>query len=402
MSIVRRAWFLLVCAACASTPDRAAPKDQHPTFAGDTNPPAAAAAATSTSTPAPTPAPGPQPAAEPAKAPAIEMTFAGDVMFGRFKDWGFRAIPAEKHDPFTEVGSLIQSDHMLCNLETPVMHDPPRKSQYGTTMRFVTSPDRVKTLLDAGVDTVTIANNHYFDMHEKGAAETPKCLAELGLRAIGASRQEGPYFRVEDVDVKGWKVGFIAGATECNTDWDSAKYKSPWTERDKIGDALVPVIKAARADHDLVIVTVHWGKEYLDAPEKWQVRAAHKWIDAGADAVICHHPHVLQGIENYKGHIIAYSLGNFLFDNTTSNRKWGGVLRLQFTTATDGTSCVEKAAFHPTITVPEPTHHVTIATGKGFKTVANVLIRASKAKVMTKTAWAIDGDAVTTAGTCPQ
>src|SRR5689334_7297187 len=177
MGPVKPAWAVVILGACASSADRAAPKDQHPTFAGDPGPHAGPTTATTTTTPSPSPTPAPTPAPPdvtqpPAKAPSIEMTFAGDVMFGRFKEWGFRAIPAETHDPFTEIESLIKSDHMLCNLETPVMHDPPKKSKYGTTMRFVTSPERVKTLLDAGVDTVTIANNHYFDMHETGAAET--------------------------------------------------------------------------------------------------------------------------------------------------------------------------------------------------------------------------------------
>jgi hypothetical protein len=389
---VRRAWvWICLPVACASTdhpPSKTVPPDQRVTFAGDPGP----AAPTPALTPAATP-----PA--PAKLGKVELTFAGDVMFGRFHDKGFRPIRAEQLDPFVQVAALLASDHAMVNLETPVMRKPPSRSTFGTTMRFVASPDRVATLPRHGVKTVTIANNHFWDMHKAGATQTAEVLAELGIRAIGAARHEDPLFRVETVEVKGWKIGFIAGATECNTDWDHAFPKLPWAERDEIGDRLVPVIEAAHADPelDLVIVTVHWGIEYLDAPEAWKVRAAHRWIDAGADAVIGHHPHVLQGIERYKGKLIAYSLGNFLFDNTSSNRKWGGVLRLTFDHDA-GAACIAAASFRPTITVPEPGHHVTIARGKGFKAIADRLIKLSNAKGgMTRTAWKVDGERLTTA-----
>jgi poly-gamma-glutamate synthesis protein (capsule biosynthesis protein) len=342
----------------------------------------------------------PRPAASPrAKRDAIEMTFAGDVMFGRFKPGGFRPIRAERLDPFTQVAPLLASDFAMVNLETPVMRKPPAKSSYGTDKRFVAPPERVATLARHGVTAVTIANNHFWDMHRAGAVETPEVLRELGFTVIGAARHEAPIFRVETVTVNGWKLGFIAGATECNTNWDRATPKLPWTERKDIGAALAPVVTAARTDHDLVIVTMHWGKEYLDAPEPWQVRAAHRWIDAGADAVIGHHPHVLQGIENYKGKPIAYSLGNFLFDNTSSNRKWGGVLRLRFEPRGDG-GCTSAATFWPTITVPTPGHHVTVARGKGFKAIATRLTKVSRAKVMKRTEWTVDADHLTSPFGC--
>jgi hypothetical protein len=390
---VRGAWiWIWLAAGCASSdrghaPAKAIP-DQRATFAGDPGPVPVDPAPLTQTPGAPAPA---------APAARVELTFAGDVMFGRFKDKGFRPIRAERIDPFVQVASLLASDFAMVNLETPVMRNPPKRSIYGDRMRFVAPPERVATLLRHGVKTVTIANNHFWDMKKAGALQTPEVLAELGIRAIGAARHEEPLFRVETVDIKGWKVGFIAGATECNTDWDHATPKLPWAERKDIGDRLVPVVQAARADSelDLVIVTVHWGKEYLDAPEAWQVRAAHKWIDAGADAVIGHHPHVIQGIERYKDKLIAYSLGNFLFDNTSSNRKWGGVLRLSFERDADA-ACLDAASFHPTIVVPTPGHHVTVAKGKGFKAIADRLIKLSKVKAMTKTTWTVDGDRLTT------
>jgi poly-gamma-glutamate synthesis protein (capsule biosynthesis protein) len=321
-------------------------------------------------------------------------------MFGRFIEGGFRAIKAERLDPFAKIAPLLRSDLALVNLETPVMRDPPTKPVYGHKMRFVTTPARVQTLIDNGVKHVTIANNHYWDMKKEGALSTQELLAEMGITFLGGARAEPPWFRVETVAVNGWKVGFIAAATECNTAWEYAAVKIPWAERPKIGEALVPVIQAARADHDLVIPVLHWGKEYLDAPERWQVTAAHAWIDAGADVVIAHHPHVIQGIERYKDGLIAYSLGNLLFDNTSSNRKWGGVLRLTFARDADDEPCIRAAQFNPVLVKPDPGHHATIATGKPFTAIAKRLQTTSKAKSILATEWTIDGDKLTTPGTC--
>jgi poly-gamma-glutamate synthesis protein (capsule biosynthesis protein) len=388
---------VLVALVACSSPERAPTRPTEPirfeVRGESTAPPSTAAAAAD-----PAPAAAPAAAATPA---TIEMTFAGDVMFGRFVEDGFRAIRAEKLDPFAQIAPLLRSDLALVNLETPVMRDPPTKPIYGHLMRFVTTPARVQTLVDAGVKYVSIANNHYWDMKKEGALTTPELLAEMGITAIGVPRAEPPYFRVDTVVVAGWKIGFVAGATECNTSWETAAVKIPWAERPKIGKALVPVIEAARADHDLVIPVLHWGKEYLDAPERWQVIAAHAWIDAGADVVIAHHPHVIQGIERYKDGLIAYSLGNLLFDNTSSNRKWGGVLRLTFERAAGASrACIRAAQFNPTLVKPQPGHHVTIADGKAFDAIAHRLRTTSKAKGINATEWTVDGDKLTTPGTC--
>ena len=340
----------------------------------------------------------PSPAPEP-RAPAIELTFAGDVMFGRFVDGGFRPIRAERHDPFRGVAAVIKSDLAMVNLETPVMKKPPRKSKYGTRMRFVAPPSRVATLPRNGITAVTIANNHYWDMHRAGAIETPAVLAELGVTAVGATRHQDPLFRVETVVVKGWRIGFVAAAAVCNTEWSHAFPRLPFAEPEVFARAVAPVVREARADHDLVIAVFHWGEEYEDVPDVWQVKAAHAIIDAGADAVIGHHPHVLQGIERYKHGVIAYSLGNFLFDNTYTTRRWSGVLRLRFERGGGGgdAACLAAPTFHPLVVVPRPHHHPTVARGRNFKAVSSRLIKLSKVR---KTRWTVDGERLVTPGAC--
>jgi poly-gamma-glutamate synthesis protein (capsule biosynthesis protein) len=310
-----------------------------------------------------------------ARAETLHLAFAGDVMFGRFIEGGFRPIEAEEDDPFDQVAHLLDSDFTMVNLETPIMREPLKKSPWGTRMRFVTSMERVATLARNNVDAVTIANNHAFDVHHKGLRETPQILDDLGLRYIGAHRRDLPKHRAETIEVNGWKIAFIPATTEANWEEKRKDILVPHAPRDKVGEALVPVVKAARPDHDLVIVVLHWGEEYKDEPARWQVKAARAYIDAGADAVIAHHPHVLQGIERYKHGLIAYSLGNFLFDNLGSNRKWSGILHLHF--RRDG-ACLERAAFDPTIGT-RPRFHPAPA-GKAWDTVAGRIQRLSAKK----------------------
>jgi poly-gamma-glutamate capsule biosynthesis protein CapA/YwtB (metallophosphatase superfamily) len=123
----------------------------------------------------------------------------------------------------------------------------------------------------------------------------------------------------------------------------------------------VPVIRAAHADHDLVFVVIHWGYEYTDAPARWQIEAAHAFVDAGAAGIIGHHPHVWQGIERYRDAVIAYSLGNFVFPNGKERIRDTGVLRLAFASPAGSTKpCLDAVAVQPAIQVRQPATHPTI------------------------------------------
>jgi poly-gamma-glutamate capsule biosynthesis protein CapA/YwtB (metallophosphatase superfamily) len=325
----------------------------------------------------------------------IDLAFAGDVMFGRYVDKGFRAIEAEKFNPFVRVAALLDSDFTIVNLETPILRDPPKKSPWGTNKRFVTTPARVATLKLANVDAVTLANNHAYDMHKKGIAQTPLLLEEIGLGYIGAHRPEPPKLRAETVEIGGWRIGYIAATTERNGDQRKGEPELPHAERNRIQRELLPVVREARETHDLVIVVLHWGAEYEDVPERWQTKAARAYIDAGADAVIAHHPHVLQGIERYKHGLIAYSLGNFLFDNLHHTKRLHGVLHVRF--RRDG-RCLAEASYHPTVgTRPR---YAPAPAGKDFKRVAGRLRELSKKKPLLRTEWTIDGDRLVVEGAC--
>ncbi|MBK9069884.1 MAG: CapA family protein [Myxococcales bacterium] len=309
-------------------------------------------------------------------AETISMVFVGDVMFGRYKGNGFAAIPADTYDVFAEVAPALASDFTMANLETPVMWDPPRKTPYDAHLRFVTTPARVAAVKRAGIDHVSLANNHYWDMKLPGVEQSPLVLQAAGITPHGAAVAAGELFVVKSVDVKGWRVGVLAAATLRNYKQPAKEPALPWANGAEIEAALVPVIAAAAPNYDVLIVALHWGAEYQATPATWQVRAAHAFIDAGADAVIGHHPHVLQGMELYKGRVIAYSLGNFVFDNVRHPLQQSAILRLQFR---HREACLARAEITPVVVVRKPHFHPTLATDKLATAVRHRLTSLSSA-----------------------
>ncbi len=284
----------------------------------------------------------------------IELTFAGDIMFGgTFSGkWRPQDAPAD-FDPLSAIAPQLKSDLALINLETTVVSKIPVDKMVGD-LRFAARPDQIATLVRNGVQAVTIANNHANDLDGPGVIETPTHLRELGITMIGSARTEGPTLRVETIEVRGWRIGFIAATEWLNRSQSKSDPKIPRISPQSFVKEVVPLVQAARKDHDLVFVVVHWGIQYVDEPESWQVEAAHAVIDAGADALIGHHPHLLHRLERYKHGLIAYSLGNFLFNNALPLQRNTAVLRLGFTHANH---CLDLVALHPAAMYPSPVHH---------------------------------------------
>lgn len=337
----------------------------------------------------------PPPPADDSKPEQIELTFAGDCMWGGWF-WGVYAPKkAEPGDALSfGVEPLLKSDLAMVNLETPVLATLPKKPPDNKKMRFAATPDYVKALPDHGVTAVSVGNNHQLDMRAAGAAETMENVAKLGITAIGGLRADEPLIRVETIDVKGWKVGFIAASTWANNLPKKGEPKPVFVRPySKMADLVVAAIDGAKADHDAVIVVLHWGVEYTDDPIKDETEAAHAFIDHGAIAVIGTHPHVLQGIERYKNGVIAYSLGNFVFRNITDPVRQAGVLRLAVKK-----DCLARVEFHPTIEVKKPLYHPEPADAKMFPIVAKRLQTLS-AKL--DTTWDVKDDRLTTPGSCP-
>lgn len=303
------------------------------------------------------------------RAERVELTFVGDIMFGGLFDNQWRAYRAG-FDPLAAIAPALASDLAVGNLETTVVSAVPVLKG---TLRFAALPAEVAYLRDR-IGAVTLANNHATDLDGLGLRETPRHVRAAGIVALGAATPGEPTFRVETVEVRGWRVGFLAATTRLNRKHRSADPHVPHLRTRHLVKRLGPIVKAARADHDLVIVTLHWGDEFVAAPEDRLIRAGRALIDLGADAVIGHHPHVLQPIERYKGGVIAYSLGNFVFPNALPGPRRTGVLRLGW----DRSRCLARVTFHPAVMAMKPAHHPVSATrGRDLRDIA----RATKLRL---------------------
>lgn len=267
-----------------------------------------------------------QPTPEPALfPPEVSVAAVGDILFGRYhEDKSYHPVPRVP-GVFDDVRDLIAAaDVAFCNLESPVMEEPKQFNVY-QTLTFRADPDRAKLLRDTGFDFVSLANNHMFNMGPTAPGETRRHTEAVGLHVAGAGADLDEALMPTMIEVNGVRIAMLAYTRWSNNGKQVMKggavafYEYP---KDMLKVA-VPAIIAARRylGADFVIVSVHWGKEYVDHPDAGQRKTARALVDAGADLVLGHHPHVIQDMERYRGAIIAYSLGNFLFDNPIIERR---------------------------------------------------------------------------------
>jgi poly-gamma-glutamate synthesis protein (capsule biosynthesis protein) len=185
-----------------------------------------------------------------------------------------------------------------------------------------------QALKASGIKIVSFANNHVMDQGWAGFAETRDHLREVGLLFAGSGDTAQQGWQPVITEANGIKVGWL-GMTRWlngnrNPDKDELPHVNFFPYSSEAGGApgmdeagVIEAVKAARAQCDLLVVSVHWGIEYATAPRPDDVEVAHKMLDAGASVIVGHHPHVLQPVETYKtadgrNTVIFYSLGNFL------------------------------------------------------------------------------------------
>lgn len=240
----------------------------------------------------------------------VHLHFAGDTIFS-----GSIAPKLEKegyHYPYEHVRDLFLNDDLsVLNLETPVTAGgTPAEDK---SFVFKAPPKSLPPMHKAGVDAVNLANNHTLDQGVEGLLDTIKHLKESEIRYFGAGKNKSEAYSPVYVERNGITIALCGFSRVIpQADWAAGKNK-PGVAVAYDSTEAVKTVEAARKEADLVIVLTHWGKERTTVLEKHQTLLAHSFIDAGADLVIGGHPHVLQGIEQYKGKWIAYSTGNFIF-----------------------------------------------------------------------------------------
>jgi len=211
----------------------------------------------------------------------------------------------------------ITFGNLECPLSTVGPHSPSKD------LLFRADPRSVQVLVDGGFDVVSLANNHSLNAGAEGLLQTLDHLEEAGIAYCGAHRDRDRSWDPSRLIVNDLTVGFMAAT-------DLSFQHTSWCKVDKDLSQLKAHVTAADERCDLLIISFHWGNEYQNKPTERQRAVARAAIEAGADLIIGHHPHVLQGIGSYRGVPILYSCGNFIFDQREGERMESAIFHLRY------------------------------------------------------------------------
>ena len=228
--------------------------------------------------------------------------------------------------PFDSTKTIIQSaDIAFANLEAPFTSSG---NIFKKKFIFKVPPEYAVGLVYAGFDILSLANNHILDYGKRGLLSTLHTLDSLGIAHCGAGRDLKEAEQESILKKNGWRVGFLA--------YSLTYPEGFWATSERCGTAypdlkgLKKNISSLKRKVDIVVVSFHWGSELMIHPKSYQRFYAHRAIDWGADLVLGHHPHVLQGLEIYNSKLIAYSLGNFVFGSYSSKVQESIILKVRF------------------------------------------------------------------------
>ena len=243
------------------------------------------------------------------------------------------------HEQYALIASSLQdADYTIANLETTI--GKYKNKAYSGYPRFNTPESALDTIRDAGVDFLTLANNHILDRYGTGMANTVEWVDKYGFDHAGANRTKAEKNTPVVVNVKGVKIGFLSYTESTNGRESkcSPKVKEYGVNYIKRASLKKDVAALKAAGAEVIIAMPHWGTEYKRQPDKKIKTWARKMIAAGVDVILGSHPHVVQPIEyiTAKGSdgqsrtgLVAYSLGNFI-SNMTDQYTDAGII-LDFT-----------------------------------------------------------------------
>ena len=241
----------------------------------------------------------------------LTITFTGDILLDR----GVRQYVEHRgidyvFSPF--VDSVFQSsDLVVANLECPATHiKQPVYKRY----IFRAEPEWLEALKRHGITHLNLANNHSIDQGRAGLADTKRNIEQAGMFPVGAGDNMKEAAAPVLLAASPRKIFLLASLQMPLENFSYLPEKPSVSHEDM--DSLIARVSMLRASDPtaFIIVSMHWGGEHTLKPVPQQRSQAHQLIDAGADALICHHTHTLQTIETYQGKPIYYSIGNFIFD----------------------------------------------------------------------------------------
>jgi len=236
------------------------------------------------------------------------ILLVGDVMLDR----GVEDLVKQNsiYYPFQKISHFLRGiDIVFGNLEGPVVNNPPEFPD--NSLKFAFSPEIIKGASWSHFNLFSLSNNHTPDMGKEGLEETEKWLKKYGINFVGdplsgSSDNLNSSFLRDDITFLAFNQIF------------------PFMDKEEEIIKIIKMVKSSNSDNFL-IVSMHWGEEYNLTNSPFQQSLAHRIIEAGADLIIGHHPHVVQNLEKYQGKLIFYSLGNFIFDQYFSKETQQGL-----------------------------------------------------------------------------
>jgi len=249
------------------------------------------------------------------KGDTVTLIAVGDVSLARRIGAIIDKNPS--FDPFGKVSHIFKSaDSVFCNLESVLCSKALKPVNNEKPYNLSASAFNSRILKNAGINIVSLSNNHIMDYGAAGLNSTCSSLTDSEIQYFGAGKNLAIATEALTIRIKNMNFAFLG--------YTDGMLKTDFADADTPGIAIIELerikkdIATVRIENDVIVVSLHWGHEYSNVPTEKQKQVARSIIDYGADIIIGHHPHVLQGVESYKGKYIFYSLGNFLFDQNKS------------------------------------------------------------------------------------
>ncbi len=260
----------------------------------------------------------------------IIIFLVGDIMLDRgVKEMVKKYGQGDFKFPFSKVANVLrEGDVVFGNLEGPISD---KGRNIGSIYSFRFDPKSIEGLKFAGFNVLSLANNHIFDYAREALLDTLENLKKSGIDYVGGGRnkEEAENVLIKEIktSLSTTRIGFLAYTNVGAKNWRASENRPGinFVSEDDL-EKIKEDIKKAKQKVDILIVSLHAGDEYSPNPNKFQINFSKIAIDAGADLVVGHHPHVIQKLETYKDRYIFYSLGNFVFDQNFSEETLKGLI----------------------------------------------------------------------------
>lgn len=258
----------------------------------------------------------------------IKLVFVGDLLLDRGVREKIEHVGVESI--FSKgIDSVFKSnDIVVANLECPVT-----KIQEPINKKFIfrAEPEWLSALKKHGVSHLNLANNHSMDQGRGGLIDTERNIHDYGLISLGFGENENKACQPFLLANFPRKIFLLSSVQVPSENWTYLP-NQPCVCENSYDSITKQITDLKSKDPDCVVmVQFHWGNEHVVKPTTQQKKIAHAIVDAGADCIIGHHPHVIQTIETYKGKSIFYSIGNFIFDQKKAINTKGLLLQMEIT-----------------------------------------------------------------------